>query len=189
MFLEIHNIGKIGDARIEMRGMTVIAGNNNSGKSTFGKILYCMFNAFCNTKVAIQNERKDNIENTLDINPFLGFHSEKDTQKLVDNIIKHISSKEEIREIVQDAINKRLIDFDEPESIPMDTLVERIMRSAKVSDAVIQKNILTRFLRAEFENQITHVNRPDEIGKITLNIKNKKIEALNEAPRPEGRGI
>jgi AAA15 family ATPase/GTPase len=39
MRLKISGIGKIGDSEIELKGITVIAGENNTGKSTFGKVL------------------------------------------------------------------------------------------------------------------------------------------------------
>jgi predicted ATPase len=56
MTFEIANIGKIQKAKIEMRGITVIADNNNTGKSTYGKILYCMFNAFRNAETVIYKD-------------------------------------------------------------------------------------------------------------------------------------
>ena len=40
MKLVIENIGKIKKAEFDFRGITVIAGNNNTGKSTVGKVLY-----------------------------------------------------------------------------------------------------------------------------------------------------
>ena len=40
MKLFLENIGKIGGACIEIKGITVIAGENNTGKSTVGKTLY-----------------------------------------------------------------------------------------------------------------------------------------------------
>ena len=46
MKLEIENIGKIREAEVELNGITVVAGANNSGKSTIGKVLYCVFNSF-----------------------------------------------------------------------------------------------------------------------------------------------
>lgn len=39
MNLEINNIGKIRKAQIDLRGLTVIVGDNNAGKSTIGKVL------------------------------------------------------------------------------------------------------------------------------------------------------
>lgn len=45
MKLIIDNIGKIEHAEIEFNGITVLAGENNTGKSTVGKSLYCLFNS------------------------------------------------------------------------------------------------------------------------------------------------
>jgi predicted ATPase len=50
VLLRIKGIGKILDSQIKMDGITVIAGENNTGKSIFGKALYCIFNAFCNAE-------------------------------------------------------------------------------------------------------------------------------------------
>lgn len=40
MRFQIRNIGAIGTADIEIDGITIIAGENNVGKSTVGKSLY-----------------------------------------------------------------------------------------------------------------------------------------------------
>lgn len=37
----LKNIGKIKEADIELDGITIIAGDNNTGKSTIGKSVYC----------------------------------------------------------------------------------------------------------------------------------------------------
>lgn len=42
MKLEISGIAKISDAKVELKGITVIAGENNTGKSTIGKVLFAM---------------------------------------------------------------------------------------------------------------------------------------------------
>ncbi len=44
MKLLLKNIGKIGEASVEIHGITVIAGENNTGKSTVGRALFAMFN-------------------------------------------------------------------------------------------------------------------------------------------------
>ena len=48
MKITIKNIGKIKEATVEINGITVIAGENNTGKSTVGKALYAVFNSFYN---------------------------------------------------------------------------------------------------------------------------------------------
>ncbi|WP_276946094.1 AAA family ATPase, partial [Eisenbergiella massiliensis] len=44
MKLSLKNIGKIETASVEINGITVIAGENNTGKSTVGRALFAVFN-------------------------------------------------------------------------------------------------------------------------------------------------
>lgn len=50
MKLKLHNILKIENADIEIGGLTVLTGENNSGKSTVGKILFSILKAANNVK-------------------------------------------------------------------------------------------------------------------------------------------
>ena len=43
MNLELKNVGKIKYANVELNGITVLAGENNTGKSTVGKMLFVYF--------------------------------------------------------------------------------------------------------------------------------------------------
>ncbi|MBA5249383.1 MAG: ABC transporter ATP-binding protein, partial [Gammaproteobacteria bacterium] len=45
MKLTIKNIGTIKEAEIELSGLTVIAGENDSGKSTVGKLMFSIVKA------------------------------------------------------------------------------------------------------------------------------------------------
>ena len=45
MRLKIDNFAKVKHADIVIDGITVIAGENNTGKSTVGKVLYSTFNS------------------------------------------------------------------------------------------------------------------------------------------------
>ena len=58
MKLSLKNFGKIEKASVEMDGITVIAGENNTGKSTVGKALYCLFHAFYNMNDTLDRERE-----------------------------------------------------------------------------------------------------------------------------------
>lgn len=46
MKLRIENFAKISHADIEFDGLTVLAGANNTGKSTVGKILYSFYRSY-----------------------------------------------------------------------------------------------------------------------------------------------
>jgi predicted ATP-dependent endonuclease of OLD family len=175
MIFEIHNIGKIQKASIEMRGITVIAGNNNTGKSTYGKILYCMFNAFRNSKSAIYEERKRAIENILI--SFRNFAPGIKIRTLVNSIIKQQPSQEKLRCLLEKAVSNEIIFLGKSEDNAINDAVEKIIRSGKVTDEQIRKTILTRFLTSEFGKRIVHVNHTEGAGTISLKIKGNMLSA------------
>lgn len=61
MKLCVDNFALIKHAEIDIDGITVIAGNNNTGKSTVGKILYSMFNALNNLDDKIRKQREEQL--------------------------------------------------------------------------------------------------------------------------------
>lgn len=64
MKINIKNFAKIENANIVVDGITVIAGENNTGKSTIGKILFSLFNALSDVEDKILAERLSEIEVT-----------------------------------------------------------------------------------------------------------------------------
>lgn len=65
MRLVIDNISKIRHAEFDFRGITVIAGNNNTGKSTVGKVLFLSFNSLCNIVEKVKRQRQQQKMATL----------------------------------------------------------------------------------------------------------------------------
>lgn len=61
MRLKIDNFAKIKHADLLIDGITVIAGKNNTGKSTIGKVLYSMFNSLYDLDIKIENRREEEI--------------------------------------------------------------------------------------------------------------------------------
>ena len=57
MKLTIENFAKIQRAEIDVDGITVIAGENNTGKSTVGKVLYALFNTTSNFEERVLEQR------------------------------------------------------------------------------------------------------------------------------------
>jgi predicted ATPase len=70
MRLELTNIGIIKSAKIKLDGLTVIAGENDTGKSTLSKALYCIFDA---------------LPDVLDVE-----YGAKTYQERFESIVKHI---------------------------------------------------------------------------------------------------
>ena len=67
MKLTVDNFAFIKHAEIDIDGITVIAGNNNTGKSTVGKILFSMFHAFYDIDEKIERARKNAISDALKV--------------------------------------------------------------------------------------------------------------------------
>lgn len=59
MKLRIENVAKIEHAEVELNGITVVAGKNNTGKSTIGKVVFSLFNSLSDieTRLARQKEQ------------------------------------------------------------------------------------------------------------------------------------
>lgn len=62
MKLRIRNVAKIEEADLELNGITIIAGNNNTGKSTIGKIVFSLFNSLVNLEEKIVKQKRDLIK-------------------------------------------------------------------------------------------------------------------------------
>lgn len=65
MVLKIKNFGKIAEANIRLDGITVICGDNNTGKSTVGKALFSFFNALSNYKNKIDTQKSNKLRTTI----------------------------------------------------------------------------------------------------------------------------
>lgn len=83
MKLKLHNILKIEDADIEIGGLTVLTGENNSGKSTVGKILFSILKAVNNVR-QVDKMKTISIIRTELISLKRMFHRSEDTSILDD---------------------------------------------------------------------------------------------------------
>lgn len=66
MRLELTNINKIKSAAIDLKGLTVIAGTNDSGKSTLGKMLFTVVKSLGETHVNKEEEKADRVLETIE---------------------------------------------------------------------------------------------------------------------------
>ena len=67
MKLEIENIGKIRSAKLDFKGITVLVGDNNSGKSTVGRALAALFTVLPTLDDRVKRARRDYVFNDEEI--------------------------------------------------------------------------------------------------------------------------
>lgn len=201
MRLHLKNIGKLEEANVEINGITVIAGENNTGKSTVSKTLYAIFNSFYNFENNIKSVRikafSQNVEKAFD-GLYLDFTIEttKITDKLMDMPLEQVDE-----EYLLDLISQNVVSFwagfstENPEADKqfIDDIGDTINFKAsedfiaaiklnyqrffkEISDEEVYARILARNLHNMFYSQVSNVFN-DAPGFISLQIKDKIFKA------------
>lgn len=182
MKLSLKNIGKVRSATIEINGITVIAGENDTGKSTISRALFAVFNSFYKADLRIQDERSASIGNAVDRLCLTSVGvpmAAEDIEKIVEDIITEkeslVSSPGALREI----IIKEIIKFDagfaqHQDRNELEAAMQKIIDVLRLSDQDILRAFLARNLNEEFNFQITNLFS-SEPGEIQLEIQEKPI--------------
>ena len=176
MKLSIRNVGKLKEADVEINGITVITGENDTGKSTVGKVLWSIFNSFFEIKKQIRTDKISSILEELrrvssiqDIRNNLVHSSIVEYDLDLNDFLKQIEKKLEVLNDVRDL-------DDESKDELKDTL-EKIKKRINLSDDEIMKKITQINFNKEFNSQINNLNFLEE-GNIDLKIKNKNINLI-----------
>ena len=176
MKLSIRNVGKLKEADVEINGITVITGENDTGKSTVGKVLWSVFNSFFEIKKQIQTDKISSILEELrrvssiqDIRNNLVHSSIVEYDLDLNDFLKQLEKKLEVLNDVRDL-------DDESKDELKDTL-EKIKKRINLSDDEIMKKITQINFNKEFNSQINNLNFLEE-GNIDLKIKNKNINLI-----------
>ncbi|MCC2155674.1 AAA family ATPase [Veillonella fallax] len=178
MQLEIKNIGKIKSATLEFNGITVVAGNNNTGKSTIGKVLFALFSKFNNINEAIDKYKYDAI--------IARVFKELSTYDLDDSIILgspaliqmfkrgNYQSSQSILKFLEGLISDRTLEFIRSN---IDNMIDNSSKEIEELDVKrIKAEIISNYFNDIFDNQINNMSI-SESAYIDLLIKNKHIKA------------
>ena len=186
MKLTINNIGKLKNAEVVIDGITVITGENDTGKSTVGKVLWSVFNGFYEIDEKVYNEKvselekiideiiKENVYKNLstDYNSFFEIFNSTG-KKIAIELLKNNKnySEDEIKIIISNYKKDLKIEN-------ISKFVQEINETLKISDKEIIKVIVSRVMNKEFHNQINAVFSKEKmnIGEISLKIKDKEID-------------
>nr|WP_075573937.1 AAA family ATPase [Ezakiella massiliensis] len=181
MKIELKNIGIFKEASVDVCGITVIAGENASGKSTVGKALYSVFHALSSYDKKINEKRISNLLNLLGKLPIKNIFYLRDMPiELFDEFFQSIltDSEKYINDV--DLLKEKLIEFFEirdDDSIALDIVDEitpNMVESLKLTDEEILRSLVNASFNMEFNSEIN--NRfNNEPGSVDLYINDKKI--------------
>lgn len=161
--IEINNFGKIDSAKIKINGLTLIAGVNDTGKSTAGKILFSIIKATSRYKQDLKEGKEYIILNKL----------EQLHNKLRRNVIYSRLREEFQPKFFLENI-KRYTFLDELDGV----LVEDIEKLFDFKKKLLQDNI------SDKDNLIDYVKSLDDIKDVLFSKENKQEQikrALNRA--------
>ncbi|MGI6345900.1 MAG: AAA family ATPase [Limisphaerales bacterium] len=205
MRLSLKNVGKVAEADIELNGITVIAGENDTGKSTISRALFCAFNSLYQKDEKILEQRRSfikiRLENFLERilfeqnrEVFLLQKSEilkswnekieKFTEELLKNKDFFIKNKNILNERVKNFYlqNKPEIkkqneknSEDLDKKYLLNSEYENIYKSISIPDKTIFLFLAEDKFNEEFNNQINNIYNYDNFSEIKLSIKNKNI--------------
>ena len=197
MKLKINNFCKIGHANIIIDGITVIAGENDTGKSTVGKVLFSLFNSVSDIEDKIERERimeilkscRRALYNYPDKNTSRGLANRAVTSRSK-NIQEEIFAQgqaggdldidtDTIRQIISEMLSDyaplREIEEDEKENLIRD-MASKIDDIINLSEHTITLEILSLYFKEVFNNQINTLMGKKVNAELELSIKDKNIQ-------------
>ena len=184
MRLILENVGKVQEADIKLDGITLIAGENNTGKSTVGKMLFCIFESFYKIERQISQERINTIGRHIanfyheTFNRAGRKYSVHDlASEFVHNKEQYVGDSRIIRKAIENFFENREINFDAiAYQDTLEQLADKIYSVLFIEDTEIRRAILQRTLDSEFGMKIGFLNNESNYSKIQLEIRNSKIE-------------
>lgn len=184
MKLIVDNFALIRHAEIDIDGITVIAGNNNSGKSTVGKILFSIFTALSNIDQKIKDQRQKMLRRTVasKIYRAAGENSELRLWGLERAVSAFISVQEGRVSIDWHALINKYADK-VPELQQENTLQEIEQAVAQVEGwprLRLIRDAINPIFSSCFNQQINSLVSPEVPAKVSMYIKNKEISVTFE---------
>lgn len=198
MELNIKNFANIKEASIKIDGITVIAGENNTGKSTIGKILFASFNSLRDIDKKVNSEINYSIRDLLmDFIKRVTFYSPKKNilvetitrrfklNDIVSNILNDINSnednnKENIENIIIDNIREYTNTNDKFTKENIEFLANRIIEYNNISRKKIALNLITKYYNDLFYKQINSRIFKNTNAEIKLNDFGISFEFKND---------
>ena len=193
MKLNIENFAKIKNADIVIDGITVIAGENNTGKSTVGKILFSLFNVLSDIDEKINEERLREIESTNRIIMLGMFDSTRGlayqkamyyTRKIKTRIRKQLENDryvddEKIYEIINTVFDDEKKNASTSDKNNWSEIIKEVHKNTKEILQLPEKTIIleaiSRYFNNVFHSQMQSLSGEEKQDAIiTLEIKGKQ---------------
>lgn len=177
MKLHIQNVGKIENADLKLDGITVIAGNNDTGKSTVGKTVFSLFNSLVDIDERLNGQKENLIYQMLRRMADDAYGTYRISPMKLRRCARELV-EEENREACEDIIYGILRNMGQvTKDVFMDT-VEEVCRIKNLSEERLAKSAVSAYFGQIFNMEINNAFRAEEDALVEAEIKERKISMV-----------
>lgn len=187
MELSIENFAKIKTARIKLDGITAIAGLNDTGKSTVGKILYGMFSAIANIDKSVVLAKKRSIQqelnsllhqNNLNSHGSISQSVFRYTREFIDDLVVSENKTDALDAYLRNLEEKQK-EFEITYNEDLKTqITESIRKVLSIPDEKVAQSVVSLAFQKIFNERINNIDNPDADAIVGLLVKNRPIELV-----------
>lgn len=184
MKLRIRNVGKIENAELKLDGITVIAGNNDTGKSTVGKTVFSLFNSLVDIDEKLNSQKEKLIYqmlrremDDLSMMPDGAYGTYRFSTTKLRRCARELVEGEN-REAYEDIIYGILRNIGVPtKSMVMDT-VEEVSKIKSLSEERLMRSAVSAYFGQIFNSEINNAFCAEEEALVEAEIKERKIRMV-----------
>lgn len=184
MKLRIKNVAKIKSAELTLNGITVIAGNNNTGKSTVGKVIFAIFNSMVNIDQRIDKQKQDLIyamllrktEGTF-VQDGVEYSASRVPLSRLNRMARELliqNEEQDEKGIIRNILSRINDDIGEREQ----DIWEEVQKIKQLPRERLIKSAVTTYFDAIFYSEINNKNHKDEDALLEAEIRNKNIRMI-----------
>ncbi len=202
MEIRVKNIGLLRDVSVELKGLTVIAGENDRGKSTLGKAVFVLQKSYMMSRggffyknwkryISIKlRDFKSRISGTLETRALYdriasllnSFQREADS--IIDLRIDENEKRKQFRKLVK-KLEVELANY-ASSYVPVNEFISNLLRSASYEfKDIFKKRNLQRLLYYQFYGDAVSKYFPEEDSLIEINSLTSSIKAILKGTRVE----
>lgn len=191
MELHIEHLAKIEKADIRLNGITVIAGENNTGKSTVGKALFAVINSLSGIQGKIEQERQQSLNKVeqaysvfsgKDLKDTIIIHEEcTDNDKTVKRLLEYLkrisnlNNSPKSQSANKSCEKKDFQDLNIQDTEEINRILQKLEGILNVPDEKIEKELVTRYFSEVFHKQINCLYEKDIEAKVEISDELKQI--------------
>lgn len=187
MELNIENFAKIKSAKIKLDGITAIAGLNDTGKSTVGKILYGIFSAVANIDKSVVQAKKRNIrqevvsllhQNNLNSHGSISQSVFRYTLDFIEELVVSENKKDAVDLYLRD-LEKKQKEFEITFNEDLKSqITESIKKVLTIPDEKVAQSVVSLAFQKIFNERINNIDNPDADAIVGLLVKKRYVELV-----------